>query len=627
MDSSKNQTSLNPESDDFLKEFFNFVQQYKETEARQAGEVPVVSVGCNVVHTENKSEMNITPASEGTFALDLAIPSSDTSFIIDGSSTRSVVGNTNDFPSVSSDETIINVLSEPVISAEHALNPYLIQTKSDGINDTFIPFYNEGHDDITERVSAELEKVLNDPAAFEDIELYLECSEDDIETIQEDTAFGTGNFSLHAGNSAIQSDVNLKISFPPTQDEYINIKRCSSCKLPFTSDSDLLNHLDMSSCEVLLCKDCIYNTKSVKRFLTHMEKRHSVSGIDRLLYNFTNSFRKLQNTSSTHSVVYGQDHLSDNDPNVIEEHIEKTVTDIVCDSHLTSSDLNEGQLNKMETNYPCNFCQYIGKSTKLLKMHQQNLHSANRRLYDCQICDFTCVQKRTFDGHMKTHEESYLFSCSECKCRFTTGSALNRHLKIHKTERLYICNICSKRFKIKGTLTDHTKKVHKIGTPISTTETSDCNGQKQDFDLSKNPRLEMIAPQTTTCDTEDISKAQNVSTTAIELHNSVEKDTQGYKISEHSVNSDSKLQETVNGNLRKPTKDEGSQTKSDRHFLCSWPGCGKRFRDNYNLNNHYSRHTLSKKLSCSECDFKCIQKGHLRYHQRTKHAKRKNVKN
>ena len=665
MDSSKHQLSIYSESDDFLQEFYNFVRQHKETDARQA-----VSRDCNVtpteivpteiiptdiipteiitteiipteiisteiipteiIPTENKSALSIIPTSEETLALDIATTSSDTSYFIEGQSIRSDRAKRSGFPIDASNDAIIGVLSEPVISIiDHTLDPYIVNAKTGGINDTFVPFYNEGQDDITERVSAELEKVLNDPAAFEDIELYLECSEDDIETIQEDTfkrsRFQSGNFSLHAGNSTIQSETHLKISFPSIQDDYIysGIKRCSSCKLPFSTDSDLLNHLDVSTCEVLICKDCVYNTKSVKRFITHMEKRHDVVHIDRLLHNFTNSYRKLQDAANTHSIADDQDYFDGGTRNTVEIQAKDAITDIMNNGDRTSASCNnDNEISEPETRYHCNVCKYIGKTRKLLKMHQQ-YHTPTRKQYDCQVCDFKCLQKRTFVGHMRSHEDVYLFHCSECHCQFTTASALNRHSKTHRTERLYKCSVCFKTFKIKGTLTDHMKKVHKISS--STARENNFDSPQQGVDISKRSQSDLIVTRTNSSSKIDNTlNAKNVSTTSIKFCNSAEKKPQEYITStEDSMELDSQSQDYIS---RKPTKDEETQTKSDKHFFCTWPGCGKSFRDNYNLNNHYSRHTLSKRISCPECDFKCIQKGNLTYHQKTKHAKRKCVK-
>ena len=642
MDYSKHQRSMNSDSDDFLREFFNFVQQHKDADTIQTvstddsvtpiDTIPNEIIATDIIPTVNKSDLSITSTSEETLVLDIAITSSDTAIFIEADpSIRPNMSKLSDF---SVDASNDDVLSEPVISTvHHTLDPYIVNTKTSDINETFVPFYNEtGPDDITERVSAELEKVLNDPAAFEDIELYLECSEDDTEITQEDTLkrnhFQSGNFSLHAGNSSVLSEAHLKISFPSFPNDNIcsDIRRCSSCKLPFSTGPDLLNHLDISTCEVLICKECVYNTKSVKRFINHMEKRHSIFQINKLLNKFTNSYRKLQDATGTHISADKQEFISacSGVQYTSECHSEEVVADIRNDADpTTASGYNEGALSKPETRHHCSFCKYVGKSRKLLKMHQQ-IHDPKREQFDCHVCDFKCLQKRTFDGHMKSHEDLYIFFCSECHRQFTTVSALNRHSKTHRTERLYKCMICCNSFKIKGTLTDHMKKVHKISTLVEK--------EKSEFDkqhrVSESSKRAQLVQNNSTHETEDVSNTETIS-----CADSYRKETYTEKKRrkgngligdsspiEEAVKVDTRFEDNIN---RKPAKDEGTQTKLDKHFLCTWPGCEKRFRDNYNLNSHYSRHIFSKRFSCPDCDFKCIQKGNLTYHQRTKHAKKK----
>lgn len=604
MASSKGHNDLNQDADDFLSEFLHFVQQHKESAASHANGVSILSE-CNDLTKECKSQSNIRNATADNFLFDLEIPSVEVTLPEeDVSMINHELDKINCLPDVNTNDAVMGILSEPIISS------FLCPTKATSSH-TDISFGNDSRvdDDISKRVSAELEKVLGDPRAFEDIGLYLECSEDEIQSIQIDTAkknkFGTGNFCLHAGNSNLQSDVSLKISFPTVLNADEDSKRCSSCKLSFVSAVELISHLDTSNCKVLICKECVYNTKSVKRFLTHMERRHNVLGLNMLQHDFNDQWSK-HNVSRTNELetVCTEEKNTDTDK-----------SGITCAStHVGDilEDLTEG--GNRGLTFPCRFCDYSGKSARLLKMHHQNLHNLSRGLYGCKNCAFTCLQRRTLDTHSKTHEKTVLFDCPECKKRFLTSSALNRHSKTHRISRDFCCSMCDKAFKVKGTLTDHMKRVHKVEVSASSDH---LNGSYQSVHMTHESGL---SNDLTTTDTICIIAGNKEATSARE-----QVDIHSFTAEKSATLCQIQTGKTTNICVEEPF--QTNKKAPNKRFSCTWPNCGKKFRDNFNLNNHFSRHTETKKICCSDCCFKCIQKGHLNYHVKTNHSKKEIAKN
>ena len=596
MASLKTQNEFNADADDFLAEFLHFVQQHKESTSLTTTGIPII-LGVN--DFSKKNEIESGNADPDDFALDMGIPPVDTLSDDEVSVVNNELGKT-DFLQNNGNNLALDGLSEkrniPIADSSVPFNHFLHKTKYASSNANLSFAVNNRIDNaISQRVSAELEKVLGDPCAFEDIELYLECSEDDIQSIQKNNTnqsnFASGSFSLHAGNSAIHNDVTLKISFPVVQNEIEGSKRCSSCKLSFLSQTDLLNHLNNSNCNVLICRECFYNTKSIKRFLTHMERRHSVSAV-----NFHDQTWKYKGTA-------------------VDSHTEESKRKLPCATNHTQ---NEHVNKKSALTFSCHLCQYTGKSSKLMKMHYHNLHDLNRGLYRCQSCQFTCLQKRTLDAHSKAHDNLFTHQCSECGKRFISNNALKRHSKIHRSKRDYACFICKKAFKIKSTLTDHVKRVHKM----PTTEALPVQNQEHVSRSVYNSDQIIYNDKTIYC-------AYKVDVNGFgKVNDSFSRDIQDEKEIKDVVTAD---KESCNGNVKKTASKSSKlqpaqvvKTKNKR-FSCTWPNCEKHFRDSYNLSNHYSRHTKVKNIRCSECQFTCIQKAHLNYHLKTKHSKNKSI--
>ena len=583
----KSQNELSSDADDFLSKFLNFVQQNKEENSLIDNQIPILT-GADALSKERDT-------TTGEFPLDIGIPSIEVSLPDDATSMVNDDICKVDFLQDNANNAVIDILSENSNTSPNNRDitfNHLFQQRKCQNNNTSLTYAIESRIDdvISQSVSAELQKVLADPCAFEDIELYLECSEDDIQTIQQDTVdqnnFASGSFSLHAGNSSVDSDMILKISFPVIEDEIEERKHCSSCKSMFLSTTDLLNHLDLGNCRVLICRECSYNTRSVKRYLTHMERRHNISSANEQMW--TNSGTSLYKVKQSIKMV-------DND---IERQKKHTRSQTMKDA------LKEDLTSKKVAAYSCDLCKYSGKSSKLLKMHYDNMHNVNRGLYRCHNCPFTCLQKITLESHSKIHQEIFTHRCLVCDKQFISTTSLNRHSKIHRTDRDYVCCLCDKSFKIKSTLTDHTKKVHNINADTGfSNAVKECSDVKKTYQLTLDniSREQIVKSVDKSCGEENNSKSDTL------LANTFTADTGDLDYIE-------KLDNEVD--LSKSIQVSQFQNK---RFLCTWPNCGKRFRDNYNLNNHLQRHTKVKSLTCSECSFTCIQKSHLQYHFKSKH--------
>ena len=60
-------------------------------------------------------------------------------------------------------------------------------------------------------------------------------------------------------------------------------------------------------------------------------------------------------------------------------------------------------------------------------------------------------------------------------------------------------------------------------------------------------------------------------------------------------------------------------------FVCTFPGCDKRFKEAKHLKVHQMQHTDSKPLSCHLCPYSCRQRNSMNWHMKSKHHYEKNV--
>lgn len=144
------------------------------------------------------------------------------------------------------------------------------------------------------------------------------------------------------------------------------------------------------------------------------------------------------------------------------------------------------------TEFPCHLCDYVGKkechleyhikrnhSQKLiceicnkqfgynwdLKRHREQVHA--EASFFCHICSKAYKVKKSFDEHLRSHEEGYVksrFPCTECDKSFSAKQVLDNHIKIkhlgvkQKEKQRYLCQTCGQEFYHKYSYLSHMNK-------------------------------------------------------------------------------------------------------------------------------------------------------------------------
>lgn len=111
----------------------------------------------------------------------------------------------------------------------------------------------------------------------------------------------------------------------------------------------------------------------------------------------------------------------------------------------------------------CSKCNFIGKSKKLLRQHENEAHQIVKSFF-CDKCEFSVNSKEALERHMKSHmkRNSKSFLCGICGLNFIKLHLLNRHIKYKHTsmkERNYSCTFdgCEKSFFTVSALKKHSE--------------------------------------------------------------------------------------------------------------------------------------------------------------------------
>ena len=99
-------------------------------------------------------------------------------------------------------------------------------------------------------------------------------------------------------------------------------------------------------------------------------------------------------------------------------------------------------LHKIRSNHPCPLCSYSTVRSRNLTQHLNQHHSNNstedKSLLNCNICEFSTRDKRSYRVHEKRHEEMSTHGCKICSFSAPHLDVLDEHVKYHHLKRQQI---------------------------------------------------------------------------------------------------------------------------------------------------------------------------------------------
>lgn len=295
---------------------------------------------------------------------------------------------------------------------------------------------------------------------------------------------------------------------------------CNICDKYLKTKAYIDDHMSMHADNyVYHCKTCDKSFSTKQVFGKHMKQKHpsilfEVEDLDDVLPiddTKSNSDRNVSDEASNDemktdsneekvadkSIEETTDQSYDNDYLFFPEEKEK----IVHENNLVKITLKRGKNRGRpriksyvdgRTEFPCNLCNYVGKkeshleyhiirnhSQKFicdicqkqfgynwdLKRHREQVHA--EASYICHICSKAYKVKKSFDEHLKSHEDGYVksvFPCPRCEKSFSAKQVLDNHIKIkhlgmkQKEKQKYLCQTCGAEFYHKYSYQSHMNK-------------------------------------------------------------------------------------------------------------------------------------------------------------------------
>ena len=100
-----------------------------------------------------------------------------------------------------------------------------------------------------------------------------------------------------------------------------------------------------------------------------------------------------------------------------------------------------------------------------LTLHVKTIHFQERK-YPCKTCDYKATQKSNLSIHIKAvHQDNERdkIKCTDCDYQTVRQSDLTKHRKLHSDNPInYDCNICTFKTIHKRSLIAHVKGVHHL---------------------------------------------------------------------------------------------------------------------------------------------------------------------
>ncbi|XP_041952510.1 GDNF-inducible zinc finger protein 1 isoform X5 [Alosa sapidissima] len=112
----------------------------------------------------------------------------------------------------------------------------------------------------------------------------------------------------------------------------------------------------------------------------------------------------------------------------------------------TNLKIHEQHVHSEERRYLCDACGKGFKRRKDVRRHQKQVHEGGSQRHMCPTCGKALSSRTALKLHERTHTGYKPFECGECNAKFSQSSALKTHKRIHTGEKPYACDECDARF-------------------------------------------------------------------------------------------------------------------------------------------------------------------------------------
>ena len=180
---------------------------------------------------------------------------------------------------------------------------------------------------------------------------------------------------------------------------------------------------------------------------------------------------------------------------------------LFCDSKFSSHEelMLHSQIHNAVKPYLCLECgnRYAYKGA--LKRHVES-HTKDKLTYNCDECDYVCVNKRSMTDHGIAHSSNKNFSCTKCDCKTISNRSLSKHIKENNHVNNFKCTECDSEFRFLKSLTKHANDVHNNKEPFACSICEKSFSKK--YNLTKHMKIHKVHDNAINRDIENYHDAE-----------------------------------------------------------------------------------------------------------------------
>ncbi|XP_022081145.1 telomere zinc finger-associated protein-like [Acanthaster planci] len=194
----------------------------------------------------------------------------------------------------------------------------------------------------------------------------------------------------------------------------IRLYKCDFCSKGFKTPGSLRRHRKKHQDRFFYCDQCKFKSRWRSSLKTHFEAHHAEDSREWL--------QCPQCPHQTKNKYYLKRH--------IESHTDTRmfICEVCGKDFKTEIILNVHRGTHEEGTYPCEKCNYVGKTKMQLYSHQLVHIPRDKMTYKCDQCSWVGKRKSELSVHYRKHSTLKLYQCSGCGKSYKHKHALTRHM-------------------------------------------------------------------------------------------------------------------------------------------------------------------------------------------------------
>ena len=135
-----------------------------------------------------------------------------------------------------------------------------------------------------------------------------------------------------------------------------------------------------------------------------------------------------------------------------------------CDQCKKTFTFNESLKSHVKTQHSgrsvmCDFCDFTTKRKDSLKLHVSVKHIKTNEVFSCKLCEFKGNNSKAVSNHKLREHNKRIFNCEQCQFTTQVPSSFRYHKQKHR-DISFACIECNASFDVDTNLQNHMANIH-----------------------------------------------------------------------------------------------------------------------------------------------------------------------